>query len=133
MFDLSAFAELQTDMTDLTGDIVSSGIPFWDYHSYTFKVLFPGMSDHVILHPPLVSTLYSRCVTATSPVSGKHFIQSHCVIATSQVSISHSSQCSTTGKHFIQSHCVIATSQVSISRSSQCSTTGKHFIQSTVS
>ncbi|XP_041349841.1 plexin-B-like isoform X2 [Gigantopelta aegis] len=48
-----AFAELQTDMTDLTGDIVSSGIPFWDYHSYTFKVLFPGMSDHVILHPPL--------------------------------------------------------------------------------
>ncbi|XP_048257731.1 plexin A3-like isoform X1 [Haliotis rufescens] len=48
-----AFAELQTDMTDLTGDIIASGIPFWDYHTYTFKVLFPGMSDHVILHPPL--------------------------------------------------------------------------------
>lgn len=48
-----AFAELQTDMTDLTGDLVSSGIPFWDYHTYTFKVLFPGLTNHVILHPPL--------------------------------------------------------------------------------
>ncbi|GFO06432.1 LIM domain-binding protein 3-like [Plakobranchus ocellatus] len=48
-----AFAELQTDMTDLTGDLISSGIPFWDFHSYTFKVLFPGMSDHIILHPPI--------------------------------------------------------------------------------
>lgn len=48
-----AFAELQTDMTDLTGDLVSSGIPFWDYHTYTFKVLFPGLTTHVILHPPL--------------------------------------------------------------------------------
>ncbi|CAG5119802.1 unnamed protein product, partial [Candidula unifasciata] len=48
-----AFAELQTDMTDLTGDLVSSGIPFWDFHSYTFKVLFPGMTDHIILHPPI--------------------------------------------------------------------------------
>ncbi|KAK3744735.1 hypothetical protein RRG08_062381 [Elysia crispata] len=48
-----AFAELQTDMTDLTGDLISSGIPFWDFHSYVFKVLFPGMSDHIILHPPI--------------------------------------------------------------------------------
>ncbi|CAG5129619.1 unnamed protein product, partial [Candidula unifasciata] len=48
-----AFAELQTDMTDLTGDLVSSGIPFWDFHSYIFKVLFPGMTDHIILHPPI--------------------------------------------------------------------------------
>ncbi|XP_070193235.1 plexin-B-like [Littorina saxatilis] len=48
-----AFAELQTDMTDLTGDLVSSGIPFWDYHTYTFKVLFPGLTNHVILHPPM--------------------------------------------------------------------------------
>ncbi|CAL1537486.1 unnamed protein product [Lymnaea stagnalis] len=54
-----AFAELQTDMTDLTGDLVSSGIPFWDFHSYTFKVLFPGMTDHIILHPPIVSNLFT--------------------------------------------------------------------------
>ncbi|XP_025107783.1 plexin-B-like [Pomacea canaliculata] len=48
-----AFAELQTDMTDMTGELVSTGIPFWDYHTYTFKVLFPGLTDHVILHPPM--------------------------------------------------------------------------------
>ena len=51
-FSIPAFAELQTDITDLTGDLEGGGIPFWDYHTYTFKVLFPGLSDHVILHPP---------------------------------------------------------------------------------
>lgn len=49
-----AFAELQTDITDLTSDLEGGGIPFWDYHTYTFKVLFPGLSDHVILHPPTI-------------------------------------------------------------------------------
>ncbi|KAL4225917.1 hypothetical protein ACF0H5_013905 [Mactra antiquata] len=49
-----AFAELQTDIVDLTSDLEGGGIPFWDYHTYTFKVLFPGLSDHVILHPPVI-------------------------------------------------------------------------------
>ncbi|KAL3853455.1 hypothetical protein ACJMK2_016991 [Sinanodonta woodiana] len=49
-----AFAELQTDMTDFTGDLEAGGIPFWDYNTYTFKVLFPGISDHIILHPPMM-------------------------------------------------------------------------------
>ncbi|XP_052280998.1 plexin-B-like isoform X2 [Dreissena polymorpha] len=49
-----AFAELQTDITDLTTVLEGGGIPFWDYHTYTFKVLFPGLSDHVILHPPVI-------------------------------------------------------------------------------
>lgn len=49
-----AFAELQTDIVDLTTDLEGGGIPFWDYHTYTFKVLFPGLSDHVILHPPVI-------------------------------------------------------------------------------
>lgn len=46
-----AFAELQTDVTDLTSDLLPSGFPVWDYSHYTFKVLFPGVSDHAILHP----------------------------------------------------------------------------------
>ncbi|XP_029646553.2 plexin-A2 isoform X1 [Octopus sinensis] len=46
-----AFAELQTDVTDLTSDLLPSGFPVWDYSQYTFKVLFPGVSDHPILHP----------------------------------------------------------------------------------
>ncbi|XP_069141265.1 plexin-B-like isoform X2 [Argopecten irradians] len=48
-----AFAELQTDMTDLTNDLDASKKPFYSFESYTFNVLFPGMLDHVILHPPM--------------------------------------------------------------------------------
>ncbi|XP_022914955.1 plexin-B isoform X2 [Onthophagus taurus] len=47
-----AFAELQTDMTDLTADLVSSGIPTLDHTSYIMKVFFPGVSDHPILISP---------------------------------------------------------------------------------
>ncbi|CAL4079642.1 unnamed protein product [Meganyctiphanes norvegica] len=45
-----AFAELQTDMTDLTADLQSSGIPTLDHRAYVMKVLFPGVMDHPILH-----------------------------------------------------------------------------------
>ncbi|XKL61681.1 hypothetical protein PGB90_001514 [Kerria lacca] len=41
-----AFAELQTEMTDLTSDITSGGIPFLDYRSYAIKILFPNLEDH---------------------------------------------------------------------------------------
>ena len=49
-FFLVAFAELQTDMSDLTSDLTASGIPFWDFSQYTFKVLFPSLTDHPVLH-----------------------------------------------------------------------------------
>ncbi|XP_043069381.1 plexin-B [Drosophila bipectinata] len=45
-----AFAELQTDMTDLTADLESSGIPTLDHVNYIMKVFFPGVSDHPILN-----------------------------------------------------------------------------------
>ncbi|XP_014668016.1 PREDICTED: plexin-A2-like [Priapulus caudatus] len=44
-----AFAELQTDMTFLTGDISGYGIPFMDYKYYSLKVLFPNQDDHPVL------------------------------------------------------------------------------------
>lgn len=44
-----AFAELQTEMTDLTGDLTSGGIPFLDYRTYAMKILFPNVEDHVVL------------------------------------------------------------------------------------
>lgn len=44
-----AFAELQTEMTDLTGDITTGGIPFLDYRIYAMKVLFPNIEDHPVL------------------------------------------------------------------------------------
>lgn len=51
---LTAFAELQTDMTDLTADLENSGIPTLDHTSYIMKVFFPGVSDHPILNAPKV-------------------------------------------------------------------------------
>lgn len=50
-----AFAELQTDMTDLTADLESSGIPMLDHNEYILKVFFPGVRDHPILNNPKVS------------------------------------------------------------------------------
>lgn len=47
-----AFAELQTDMTDLTADLENSGIPTLDHTSYIMKVFFPGVSAHPILNSP---------------------------------------------------------------------------------
>lgn len=49
-----AFAELQTDMTDLTADLENSGIPTLDHVNYIMKVFFPGVSDHPILNAPKV-------------------------------------------------------------------------------
>lgn len=51
---VSAFAELQTDMTDLTADLESSGIPTLDHNEYILKVFFPGVRDHPILSDPKV-------------------------------------------------------------------------------
>ncbi|XP_066158609.1 plexin-B [Euwallacea fornicatus] len=45
-----AFAELQTDMTDLTADLENSGIPTLDHTTYIMKVFFPGVNDHPILN-----------------------------------------------------------------------------------
>lgn len=44
-----AFAELQTEMTDLTSDLTSGGIPFLDYRAYAMKILFPNHEDHIVL------------------------------------------------------------------------------------
>lgn len=45
-----AFAELQTDVTDLTSDLSTSGMPFLDFQTYALHVLFPGLDDHPVLH-----------------------------------------------------------------------------------
>lgn len=49
-----AFAELQTDMTDLTADLQSLGTPTLDHKTYVMKVFFPGVNDHPILNDPKV-------------------------------------------------------------------------------
>uniref|UniRef100_A0A8C2K3S2 Plexin A4 n=1 Tax=Cyprinus carpio TaxID=7962 RepID=A0A8C2K3S2_CYPCA len=44
-----AFAELQTDIHELTSDLDGAGIPFLDYRTYTMRVLFPGIEEHPVL------------------------------------------------------------------------------------
>ncbi|KAH9508125.1 Plexin-A4 [Bulinus truncatus] len=46
-----AFAELQTDMSELTSDLSGGcSIPFWDYRTYCMRVLFPPeCNDHPVI------------------------------------------------------------------------------------
>ncbi|KAL6464230.1 hypothetical protein MHYP_G00265470 [Metynnis hypsauchen] len=44
-----AFAELQTDINELTSDLDRAGIPHLEYRTYIMRVLFPGMDDHPVL------------------------------------------------------------------------------------
>lgn len=46
---LPAFAELQTDINELTSDLDRAGIPHLDYRTYAMRVLFPGIEDHPVL------------------------------------------------------------------------------------
>lgn len=48
-FPTLAFAELQTDINELTNDLDGAGIPFLDYRTYAMRVLFPGIEDHPVL------------------------------------------------------------------------------------
>jgi len=47
-----AFAELQTDMSDLTMDLEMSGIPLLDHRTFVLKVFFPGVGDHPLFLDP---------------------------------------------------------------------------------
>ncbi|XP_035219207.1 plexin-B-like isoform X4 [Stegodyphus dumicola] len=61
-----AFAELQTDMTDLTNDLETCGIPTLDHRTYVMKVFFPGVYDHPLLQDSKLRAngMYSTCEMA---------------------------------------------------------------------
>ncbi|PRD29999.1 UNVERIFIED_CONTAM: PlexB [Trichonephila clavipes] len=61
-----AFAELQTDMTDLTNDLETCGIPTLDHRTYVMKVFFPGVYDHPLLQETKLrqNGMYSTCEVA---------------------------------------------------------------------
>ncbi|CAF1555435.1 unnamed protein product, partial [Rotaria sordida] len=47
------FAELQTDIGEITNDLSHSGVPYNDYRTYCMKVLFPNATDeekYMMLH-----------------------------------------------------------------------------------
>lgn len=66
-----AFAELQTDIHELTSDLDGAGIPFLDYRTYTMRVLFPGIEDHPVLRDleVRISAHPHTSVTAGNPAS----------------------------------------------------------------
>ncbi|CAF1076683.1 unnamed protein product [Rotaria sp. Silwood1] len=48
-----AFAELQTDIGEITNDLSHSGVPYHDYRIYCMKILFPNATDeekYMMLH-----------------------------------------------------------------------------------
>lgn len=49
MFVSAAFAELQTDIQELTNDMDGVKIPFLEYRTYTMRVMFPGIEEHPVL------------------------------------------------------------------------------------
>lgn len=61
-FPTLAFAELQTDINELTNDLDGAGIPFLDYRTYAMRVLFPGIEDHPVLKEMEVWVCLSICV-----------------------------------------------------------------------
>ncbi len=61
-FLLTAFAELQTDIHELTQELDGAGIPFLDYRIYAMRVLFPGIEDH-----PVLKEMEVRVSTSPSP------------------------------------------------------------------
>ena len=46
-----AFAELQTDMTDLTMELETTGIPILSRKTFMLNIFFPGVTNHPILIP----------------------------------------------------------------------------------
>ncbi|KAL7988219.1 hypothetical protein Chor_007138, partial [Crotalus horridus] len=55
-----AFAELQTDINELTNNMDGVKIPFLDYRTYARRVLFPGVDDHPALQETSVSACHGK-------------------------------------------------------------------------
>lgn len=77
-----AFAELQTDMTDLTADLESSGIPTLDHKNYIMKVFFPGVIDHPILNDPRSKSTLTRTNYDAAMVQFDQLVNNKCFILT---------------------------------------------------
>lgn len=61
-----AFAELQTDMTDITADLENTGIPTLEHQHYIMKVFFPGVTDHPILNAAMAKMRINGAAPATN-------------------------------------------------------------------
>ncbi|XP_062248275.1 plexin-A1-like [Platichthys flesus] len=70
-----AFAELQTDIHELTQELDGAGIPFLDYRTYAMRVLFPGIEDHPVLKEMEVQANVEKALTLFGQLlTKKHFL-----------------------------------------------------------
>uniref|UniRef100_A0A6Q2YD49 Plexin-A1 n=1 Tax=Esox lucius TaxID=8010 RepID=A0A6Q2YD49_ESOLU len=70
-----AFAELQTDIHELTQELDGAGIPFLDYRTYAMRVLFPGIEDHPVLKEMEVRANQEKALTLFGQLlTKKHFL-----------------------------------------------------------
>ncbi|XP_072571531.1 plexin-A1-like [Paramormyrops kingsleyae] len=70
-----AFAELQTDIHELTQELDGAGIPFLDYRTYAMRVLFPGIEDHPVLKEMEVQANVEKALTLFGQLlNKKHFL-----------------------------------------------------------
>lgn len=70
-----AFAELQTDIHELTNDLDGAGIPFLDYRTYAMRVLFPGIEDHPVLKEMEVQANVEKSLSLFGQLlTKKHFL-----------------------------------------------------------
>ncbi|XP_028307905.1 plexin-A1 isoform X2 [Gouania willdenowi] len=70
-----AFAELQTDIHELTQELDGAGIPFLDYRTYAMRVLFPGIEDHPVLKEMELQANVEKSLTLFGQLlTKKHFL-----------------------------------------------------------
>ncbi|XP_076852179.1 plexin-A1-like [Brachyhypopomus gauderio] len=70
-----AFAELQTDIHELTQELDGAGIPFLDYRTYAMRVLFPGIEDHPVLKEMEAPANMEKALTQFGQLlNKKHFL-----------------------------------------------------------
>uniref|UniRef100_A0AAY4ESB7 Plexin-A1 n=1 Tax=Denticeps clupeoides TaxID=299321 RepID=A0AAY4ESB7_9TELE len=70
-----AFAELQTDIHELTQELDGAGIPFLDYRTYAMRVLFPGIEDHPVLKELEVQANVEKALNLFGQLlNKKHFL-----------------------------------------------------------
>ncbi|XP_035379988.1 plexin-A1b, partial [Electrophorus electricus] len=70
-----AFAELQTDIHELTQELDGAGIPFLDYRTYAMRVLFPGIEDHPVLKEMEAPANVEKALTLFGQLlNKKHFL-----------------------------------------------------------
>lgn len=72
----AAFAELQTDIHELTQELDGAGIPFLDYRTYAMRVLFPGIEDHPVLKEMEVRVSKERSALMHTHIQNKPYLTS---------------------------------------------------------